>query len=343
GYAASNVLSKHYFEDVTEFAIADGYQVKMIYLSYDGYGNYKVLFRTSTFTGTIVMDAAFWGDYEYVAFNISSIPSSDLSGVLDTLPGQFSFTRTAMTFTSGYWNSGATEITTGDTTFIKQYAASNPIPRTFIPAGTIITIEAGYKVKVIFLSYSSETGYKVEFRTGDNTGELLLTDAMYKEYQYIAFNISQTTANIDESGNLDTMEAKMVFSMFDEAIVDHVDAALSFTTGYYEDNKTAITTGDTAFIKGFAASNVLSKDYFAGKASVEVAAGYQVRVVFLAYDHNTYTVVYRTANLTGTIIMDAAFWANYEYVAFTISSVPSSDLSGVLETLPALLTFVDEV
>ena len=46
GFAASNVLSKHYFENATELMIETGYQAKMIFLSYDGYGNYKVTRRT---------------------------------------------------------------------------------------------------------------------------------------------------------------------------------------------------------------------------------------------------------------------------------------------------------
>ena len=45
-----------------------------------------------------------------------------------------------------------------------------------------------------------------------------------------------------------------------------------------------------------------------------------------------------TANLTGTITLDDAFWGDYAYVGFNISKVVSEDLSGVLDTMPGLLT-----
>ncbi|MCD4826479.1 MAG: DUF5011 domain-containing protein [Acholeplasmataceae bacterium] len=340
-YAASNVLSKAYFDGVSEIVVADGYALKVIYLSYDGYGNYQVTFRTAALTGTITLDDAFWGTDMYIAFNFSTAPTSDISGELDTLVNQLTFVRDDLTFTSGYWGGGATSITTGDTSFIKQYAASDVVPRQFIPAGTIITPETGYKVKLIFLSYSAEEGYKVLFRTGDYSEAVLITEAMYKDYQYIAFNISSTTGGTDISGELATLPNQLVFSMFDEVLVDHVDTALSFQQGYYNDNATSITTGTTAFDLGFAASNVLSKASFDGKGSIVVDAGYQIKVIYIGYDHNTYTVMMRTGYLTGTIVLDDAFWGDYEYIAFNIASVPSSDLTGTYATLATMVSFVD--
>jgi len=342
-YAASNVLSKHYFESVTEIMVPDGYSLKVIYIDYDGYGNYVVTSRTSSLTGTITLDSAFWGDSMYVAFNFAKVDNSDISSELDSLGAMLSFTMEDMVFTSGYWGGGATSITTGDSAFIKSYAASDPIPRQFLDAGSVIDIADEYKVKLIFLSYSAEDGYKVLYRTGEFTGEVVVTDAMYRDYQYIAFNFSSTTADTDLSDELDILEAQLTISMFDEPLVAHVDEALNFVTGYYEDGKTSITTGDTDFIKGFAASNVLSKASFNGIESITIADGYQLKVIYIGYDHNVYSVMLRTGNMTGSIVLDEAFWGDYEYVAFNFSSVPSSDLSGVLETLPSYVTFVDAV
>lgn len=340
-YAATNVLSKGYFDEITEIVVADGYTLKVVYLSYDGYGNYLVTERSAALTGTITLDDAFWGTHMYVAFNFANVAGTDISGELDTLVSQLTFVRNDLVFNSGYWTSGGTAIVYGGTDFDKQYAASNVIPRQFIPAGTVITPADGYKVKLIFLSYSLEEGYKVLFRTGDYTGEALITGLLYKDYQYVAFNVSSTTGGTDLTGEIATIGDKLTFSVFDDPLVDHVDAPLSFTTGYYNDNATSITTGVSDFIKGFAASNAISKSSLDGKGSIVIADGYQVRVVYIGYEYNIYTVLYRTANMTGTIVLDDAFWADYEYVAFNISSVPSSDLSGVLGTLPALVDFVD--
>ncbi|QWB96278.1 hypothetical protein KHQ89_02255 [Mycoplasmatota bacterium] len=279
----------------------------------------------------------------YVAFNFAKVDNSDISSELDSLGAMLSFTMEDMVFTSGYWGGGATSISTGDSAFIKSYAASDPIPRQFLDAGSVIDIADEYKIKLIFLSYSAEDGYKVLYRTGEFTGEVVVTDAMYRDYQYIAFNFSSTTADTDLSDELDILEAQLTISMFDEPLVAHVDEALNFVTGYYEDGKTSITTGDTDFIKGFAASNVLSKASFDGIESITIADGYQLKVIYIGYDHNVYSVMLRTGNMTGSIVLDEAFWGDYEYVAFNFSSVPSSDLSGVLETLPSYVTFVDAV
>lgn len=337
GFAASNVLSKHYFENATELMIETGYQAKMIFLSYDGYGNYKVTRRTDNLTGTVAMDADFWGDDEYLAFNLSTVPSTDLSLDLEALNDKIAFTINPLEFVSGYWNTNKSAVTPD-----VKYIASNVMPRQFFPAGTIVNVEAGYEAKISFLTYSPEAGYKVASRTGALTGSTVITDALYKDYQYIAFNLS-TAPTTDISTIIETVAGKLTFSEFTDAIIEHVDMPLSFVTGYYEDNKTTITTGDTAFIKGFAVSNVISKESLAGKESIVIAEGYQVRVIFIGYDHNVYTVMKRTANTSGTIILDDSFFEDYQYIAFNISTSPSTDLSGVLETLPSKVSFVDAI
>ena len=136
------------------------------------------------------------------------------------------------------------------------------------------------------------------------------------------------------------MPAKLTFVPFAGPAVAHVDQPLSFVSGYWNNFAIAVTPGTDAFSKGFAASNVLSKESLADVTEIQIAAGYQVRVIYMDYSYNTYSVMFRTNNLTGTIVTDAAFWGNYQYVAFNISSVPATDLSGSLETLPALITIV---
>jgi hypothetical protein len=49
------------------------------------------MLRSQNLTGTIVLDEAFIGNYEYIAFNISSVPSRDLSTELESLPALITF------------------------------------------------------------------------------------------------------------------------------------------------------------------------------------------------------------------------------------------------------------
>ena len=337
GFAASQPQSKHWYNDVSSVTVAEGFQVRVVYLSYDGYGTYTVLLRTNWLTGTIQMDETFWGEYGYIAFNIASVPSSNLSGVLDTLPGQFSFESAPLSFELGYWNTNGTSLS-GST----SYAGSNVIHRQFMPAGTVVTVAEGYQLRVNFMSYDPETDlYKVMYRTENFTGTFILSDGFWQHYQYVSFNIS-TTPTSDLTPILTDLPLQLGFASYDGVVLDHVDEPLSFVSGYWNNFAIAVTTGDTSFIKGFAASNVLSKSSLQDVTEIVVAEGYQVRVIYLDHSYNQYSVMFRTNNLTGTIVLDDLFWGDYQFVAFNISSVPSSDLSGVLETLPALMTFVTE-
>ncbi|MDP2425660.1 MAG: DUF4886 domain-containing protein [bacterium] len=335
GFAASQPQSKSYYASVNSITIAAGYQVRVIYLTYDGYGKYQVALRSNNLTGTIVLDETFWGVYEYVAFNISSVPSSNLSESVDTLPSKLSYDVKPLVFSLGFWNSNATALTASTT-----FAASNVIERQFIPAGSVVTVASGYQVRVVLLE-KQENGFKVVSRSENFVGTFILTNGLYQDYQYIAFNISTVPTQVNLTAEVTTLQTKMTFQPFVDPLVEHVDQPLAFVSGYWNTFGQVVTTGDTAFIKGFGASNVLSKQYFNGYKEIVIATGYQVRFVFFDYSFNTYQVVFRTAtNLTGTVVLNDAFWGSYEFVGFNISSVPTSDLSGVLSTLPPLLTFV---
>ncbi|MDD3478212.1 MAG: DUF4886 domain-containing protein [Candidatus Izemoplasmatales bacterium] len=337
GYAASAPQSKHYYENINAITIEAGYQVRVIYLEYDGYGQYTVALRSDNLTGTITLDETFWGSYEYIAFNISAVPAQNLSTQLDSLSEKFSYDVDPLVFGLGYWNTNGTALSASTV-----YAGSNPLPRQFMTEGTVITLESGYQVRVIFLSYSEENGYLVVSRSENFVGSFVLTDGLYQNYQYIAFNISTSPSTSDLTAALDTLPEKIVATEFTDTLVNHVDQPLTFVSGYWNNFAQAVTTGDTTFIKGFAASNVLSKDVLGIVSQIVIAEGYQVRVIYLDYSYNTYSVLLRTDNLVGTITLDDTFWGDYQYVAFNISSIPSTDLSGVLETLPDLITMVGE-
>lgn len=334
GFAASQPQSKHYYDSVENITIADGYQMRVIFLSYDGYGNYQVVYRTANLVGTIVMDETFWGDYEYIAFNFSKVAATDLSQLLDTIPSYLTYSVTPMSFELGYWNTNGTALSTST-----SYAGSNVIPRQFLNEGTVLHVEAGYQIRIIFLTYSEEDGYKVVSRTENNIGDVVLTYGFYQQYQYIAFNISTAPSTSNLTDTLDTLSSKITTSVFSDPLIDFVNEPLTFSSGYWNNFAQSVTTGDTSFIKGFGASSVLSKEALASYASVTIAEGYQVRVIYMDYSYNTYTVMLRTDNLTGTILLDQDFWKDYEYIAFNISTNPSTDLSASLAELPSKITF----
>ncbi len=337
-FIASNVLSKAYFMGASNLTVEAGYQVRVIFLTYDGYGGYRVVHRTDNLLGTQAMSEAFWGEYEYIAFNLSAAPNRDISLEIAEVADKLSFDY-QLTYVQGFWNTSATQILTEDTAFNKNFIASNVVSRALIPAGTVLTLEAGYQVRIIFLSYDEEAGFRVLHRTDNFTVEAILTSAMYGNYQFIAFNLS-TLPSRDISLEIEAVAAKMTLSPFADAIIEHVDQPLTFTQGFWADNARQITVEDTSFNKTFIASNVLSKAHFEEIVSLAIEAGYQVRVIFLSYEFNQYMVHQRTANLTGTVVMDESFWGNYQYVAFNISSTTANtDISGQIEEVAGKLVF----
>ena len=350
GFAASNILSKASLEDFSKVTISSGYQVRYVFFSYDDQGGYKVLFRTANQTGVKILDDAFWGTYEYLGFNISSTPSSDLSSRLADLPALINFETEepeplythedkALEFTSGYWADNATQLILGTTDFAKGFLGSNVLSRTAVPLGTKISIEAGYQVRLVFLTFSGDTGYKVVNRSNNYQGEFVLTQAFYKEHQYIAFNISAVpTRNLFDE--VSTATTKINVTQFSDDVVNHVNKPIEFVVGFWDNAQIKVTSTATNSNQ-FIASNVFSKDYFLINQKLVIEAGYQVRVIFLDYQFNQYNVLLRTDNFTGTVVMDETFWSNYQYVAFNISEVALGNISADVSNVASKISFTE--
>ena len=121
-------------------------------------------------------------------------------------------------FTSGYWNDKQTSITPGTNAFSKTFAASNVLSKESIELKnkTEIVVEKGYQIRIIFVNYDNKGNYLVEKRSSNLTGTInLLEDLNYKEFDYIAFNISklkvgdQTDEDIDISLMLEELITKI--------------------------------------------------------------------------------------------------------------------------------------
>ncbi|VEU83300.1 DUF4886 domain-containing protein [Acholeplasma hippikon] len=341
GFAASNVFSRSYIEAYSQIIIESGYQVRAIFLTYDGFGGYKVVLRSSNIQGTITLDNAFLGNYEYFAFNIASVPSSDLSGQLETLPSKLTFVEKVneeginYNFVSGYWADAATNITNTGTSFDLGFAATtNPMHKDKFADITSFVVAQGFQVRVVYFT-PQNGGWKVLYRTANFTGEIFMDDTFWGTYEYVGFNISSVPSS-NLSSVLDTLASKITF--MEGEIIPHVDEALTYVSGYWNDGGTAVTNNGGSFDLGFAASNVLSKAYLMNYTHIYIPSTHQARIVFLSYDNRgTYTVLLRTDNTNGLIKIDESFFKNYQYVALTVSSLPSTDLSTKLEDLALII------
>src|SRR5690606_8515082 len=133
----------------------DNYQARLVFLSYDGKGTYKVMHRTHSTNGQIVIDDNLFGTYEYLAFNLSTIPNSDLSEQLEQLKDVIQFvnlepTSDTMTFKLGYWNNNSARIDSVSANHV-NFVATNVLSKDFVGVDTIIVIEEGYQIRVVFI------------------------------------------------------------------------------------------------------------------------------------------------------------------------------------------------
>ncbi|HHY96610.1 MAG TPA: hypothetical protein GYA04_01110 [Acholeplasma sp.] len=183
--------------------IEEGYQVRVNFLSYDNYGNYLVVHRTNNLTGIILLNEELWQDYQYIAFNISSIVgNTDLLGVVEETGLKLTLSKfdeiliehkDNLEFIQGYWNDHTLAPRTLDAT-AKNFVASTPISKAYFENIESFTVEETYMVRVIYIDYSYNQ-YKVMLRTNTMTGTVLMDEAFWGNYQYIALNISKSPAS----------------------------------------------------------------------------------------------------------------------------------------------------
>ena len=183
--------------------IEEGYQVRVIFLSNDNYGNYLVVHRTNNLTGIILLNEELWQDYQYIAFNISSIVgNTDLSGVVEETGLKLTLSKfdeiliehkDNFEFIQGYWNDHTLAPRTLDAT-ARNFVTSTPISKAYFENIESFTVEETYMVRVIYIDYSYNQ-YKVMLRTNTMTGTVLMDEAFWGNYQYIALNISKSPAS----------------------------------------------------------------------------------------------------------------------------------------------------
>lgn len=344
-FATTNIVSRQYLASMLTLTVEVGYEVKAVFFTYDGSGTYKAILKSEVLTGEIRLDNNFWGAQIFVAFEITKVTPSDLTGELETLISKIVLNDQPLVehedkplaFISGYWADNATKVTNAGGSFDLGFAASNVLSRAYMENFSQVIVDSSYQVRAIFLTYDGFGGYKVVLRSANIQGTINLDEAFLANYEYFAFNILSVPSS-DLSGQLETLPTKLTFveKVQEEGINYH------FVSGYWADNATSITNTGSSFDLGFAATtNPMHKDKFADITSLVVAQGFQVRVIYFTPNSGGWKVLYRTDNFTGELLMDETFWGTYEYIGFNISSVPSSNLSSIVDTLASKITFME--
>lgn len=217
------VASKHLFKkeelpSETIFEIVDGYKYNITFFK-DIDGILEGGKELKNLTTSLTVDYKFWEDFKYIGITVFPTNTEDLSNIVGTVGSKLMVKvpyeailhkDEDLSFITGYWPDEGIEIKTGTDNFTKRFLASNILSIDQVPVNTKITIASGYKIRLIFLSYSSKEGFKVSKRTDNYIDEVLVTEELYENYDYIAINISAVEAN-DISSLADKAHELLIF------------------------------------------------------------------------------------------------------------------------------------
>ena len=212
--ASSFRLSKTQLPVGSIITIADGYQYRAnFWTNLEGETGGR---RTDNITtSSIVIDEAWWGDQEYVAFNISEIGTPDLTDRIEEVSDKFSIevplVELDIIFESGFYNSyGSHSLIDGDAISVNYIAPDTRYTRQDIPVGSVITIQSGYQYRANFwmlLDGSLSGNYRTDNIT---TLTIIVDDSWWGDQQFVAFNISEL-GTPDISGRI--AEVVLMFSI----------------------------------------------------------------------------------------------------------------------------------
>lgn len=352
----------------SKIVLEDGYQFRFIRLKNID----EVLTVTSrsdnfNVAGVIDLNEELIGDADYVAFNIAYKGNSvDVTDEVAEVASKLKLyspsgsllllnenNELKVNYMLGFWNNNATSVSPETDALHNKFITTNPIPKEQLGVGTIITLEEGYQFRFIRLE-KTEIGFKVVSRTSNlyQQNEIIVDSEMLAGANYFSFNLQQIGAPVIDDISLVASRLTIVPVEYEEVVlpeVEHVDEPLFFTSGYWNQNQFSITPGIDAFSKTFAATNILSKESveLKDKTEIEVAEGYQIRIIFVVYDNKgNYTVEKRSENLTGTIdLLEEVNYGEFDYIAFNISKLKVGDQTNedidLSEMLDELVTKIE--
>ncbi|MDP2425596.1 MAG: DUF4886 domain-containing protein [Candidatus Izemoplasmatales bacterium] len=331
-------ISKNFVSTVTRYSKADIPNGTIIIIE-PGY-QYRANFwtnlegetlgrRTDNITNSmIVVDDAWWGTQQYVAFNLSVVGTPDITDRHPEVTSKFRimlpFSTLQINFQSGFYNStGSHNQITGDAISGNFISPDKRYSRTDIPVGTIITIQEGYQYRVNFWM-NLDGAFTGNTRTANlTTSRVVVDDAWWGEQQYVSFNISQVgTPNI-------ASQVELVASKFQVLLPNSRMVPLEFILGFYNSTGSHnIVTGD-AISKNFVAVNQrFSKEELPIGSIIIIQPDYRYRVNFWKSLEGGFSGNVRSENLTiYLIVVDEAWWGEQSYVSFNVSPVSGGDLT----------------
>lgn len=227
---------------------------------------------------------------------------------------------------NSYWNSTSNnKISTSDSDFNSKYICSSVrFTKTDIPNGSYIFVDSGYKYRPE--GWQNSTGKNTGTRPDYvSTACVLVDDSWWGDYTLRGFNL-QNTADTSLSGLFDT--AKGALRIYVPKKAENPDAlTFEWTLGFYDStSSTTINTDGSDLSKKFAATQVFTKEQLPVGTVITIDSGYKYRINQWV-DMSTKAPSRPENVYTASVTIDEAWWGDYNFVAFNISTSSQVDIS----------------
>ena len=239
-----------------------------------------------------------------------------------------------------FWQStGGINLSTADTPFNNQFIGSAVrFSKSDIPVGSYIFIDSGYRYRPE--GWQNATGKNTGSRPDNVSAACVLVDEeWWGEFTLRAFQIQNTesskkytvegdstTYTWDLRENFD--EAKNAFRIYVPKKAEDPDAmTFEWSLGFYDStSSTTINTDGSDLSKKFAATQVFTKEQLPVGTVITIDSGYKYRINQWV-DMNTKAPSRPENVYTASVTIDEAWWGDYNFVAFNISTSSQVDIS----------------
>lgn len=234
---------------------------------------------------------------------------------------QASYQQLIYTYQQGFWN-GNVMTTDNSDTLVKQFIGTQQLSREQLPLNSKIVIADGYRIRIAFF-YQKDNEIVQHTRSENYTKDIIILDeSVWKDYDYLAFNISRT-----DGADIRQRQAETANNATFWASQHYQNIGFTYTLGYWFDNATTVTTGASGLAISFLATETFSKEQLPVGSIVTVASGYKARIIYFNNVDGVPKVMKRSGDINDdAILVTDEMWASYQYIAFNISEQPTEDI-----------------
>jgi len=249
------------------------------------------------------------------------------------------FLNDKLNYVLGYWWSTDSNnlYTTADNS---KYFTTHDIrlSKENLPVGSVLILEEGYQYRINF--YKSLLGPVTgNTRTDQLISKVVIIDeSWWGDYSYVGFNISHVGGSTNITNTYQTVAQKLRIYAAPGAVIPGEEPlpensslfSMNFVLGYWFPTSHTINSTAGNSINFVASERRYSKAELPVGTVITIASGYQYRInLYMNLDGDTTNNI-RTDQLTQTFVLDEELWGSFQYIAFNVSPIYTTNVSNMV-------------